>query len=77
MMRPLITELNAEEKYQDYFNNFFQDKGEFENYCSMKEKRILTTNYSRTDAQTLAQVTVMVKRSELKQKLINDQIIKK
>ena len=28
-MKPILTEVNAEEKYEDYFNAFFRDKGEF------------------------------------------------
>lgn len=76
VLRPLLMELNAKQKYEDYFNAFFADKGEFENYCSLKEKRVLSTNYSKTDAQTVAQVTVCVFRSQLKQKLIDDNIIK-
>ncbi len=76
VLRPLLMELNAKQKYEDYFNAFFADKGEFEKYCSLKEKRVLSSNYSKTDAQTIAQVTVCVYRSQLKQKLIDDNILK-
>ena len=75
-LRPLILERGAREKYEDYFNAFFADKGEFENYCSLKERRTMSSNFYRTDNQTVAQVNVCVFRSQLKKKLQEDGIIK-
>ena len=74
-MRALINEPNAEEKYEDYFNAFFADNGPWKKFVSMKDRRIMTSNYSRTDAQVLAQVTVTVFRADLKAKLQADGII--
>ena len=68
--------MNAEEKYEDYFAVFFADGGEFEQYVSMKERRVMSSNFSRTEAQTLAQVTACVNRAALKEKLIKDGILK-
>ena len=76
MLRPLLQELNAKQKYEAYFNAFFADGGEFEKYCSLKERRTNTTRYTKTDAQTLAQVTVCVDRARLKEKLKQDNILK-
>lgn len=79
-LHPLIDEVNAKTKYEDYFNAFLADKGEYENYtnfCSKNERRILSSKFARTDAQTVAQVTVCVDRKALKEKLIKDNIIKK
>ena len=76
VLRPLIYEVNARQKYEDYFNAFFADGGEYKNFCSMKEKRQLSTNYSKTDSQTTAQVTVCVWRAKLRDKLTADGIIK-
>lgn len=76
VLRPLLLEVNAKTKYEDYFNAFFARGGEFEKYCSMKEKRLFSTKYQKTDAQTQAQVTVCVYRSKLKEKLIQDNILK-
>lgn len=76
VLRPLLMEVNAKTKYEDYFNAFFTRDGEFEKYCSMKEKRLFSTKYQKTDAQTQAQVTVCVYRSKLKAKLIEDGILK-
>lgn len=30
-MRPLVTEANARERYEDYFNTFFADGGDYKN----------------------------------------------
>ena len=39
--KPVVFEVNAEEKYEDYFNVFFMDGGEYSRYISMKdEKRV-------------------------------------
>ncbi|MCM1034779.1 MAG: hypothetical protein NC038_05820 [Paludibacter sp.] len=75
-LRPLLTEVNAKEKYAEYFNVFFADNGAYKKYCSKKERRVLTSNFSRTDAQTMAEVTVCVFRSQLEKKLREDGILK-
>ncbi len=75
VLKPLLMEVNAKEKYEDYFNAFFARGGEFEKYCSMKEKRLFSTKYQKTNAQTQAQVTVCVYRTQLKAKLIEDGIL--
>ena len=74
-LKPLILDMNAETKYEEYLNSFFAENGEWQNYCNLRQRRILTSNFSRTDAQTLAQVSVTVFRSELRKKLIADGII--
>ncbi len=76
VLQPLLLEVNAKKKYESYFNAFFADKGEFENYCTMKERRLWSSHFQRTDAQVQAQVTVKVYRDKLKQKLIDDNILK-
>lgn len=75
-LKPLLFEVNAREKYETYFNTFFEDNGPWKEYCSLKEKRVLSSNYYRTDKQSLCQTTVCVYREQLRQCLINDKIIK-
>lgn len=75
-LKPLLLEVNAKEKYEDYFARFFVDGGEFEKYASMKERRVMSSRYARTDTQTVVQVTVCVDRLALKNKLIEDGILK-
>jgi hypothetical protein len=77
--KPLILEVNALEKYEDYFNKFFADGGEFRNYISLRDERIFD-KVSRDRKKARESVTngliLRVLRSELKQKLIADGIIK-
>ena len=77
--RPLVSEVNAQRKYEDYFNKFFADGGEFKKFISLKDEKILD-KISRDKQKARESVThglvVRVLRAELKQKLIADGIIK-
>lgn len=74
--KPLINEVNAQEKYEYYFNVFFKDKGEYLKYVSTEDTRTLTRKRSRRAEQVKYGYTVRVLRAELKQRLIDDGIIK-
>ncbi|MBQ8099943.1 MAG: hypothetical protein IJV55_02820 [Paludibacteraceae bacterium] len=74
-LRPLLFEVNAKQKYEDYFNAFFADRGAYEQYCSQKETRLGSNRYARTDAQSVVEATVCVYRSELRKRLQADGII--
>jgi hypothetical protein len=77
--KPLVFEVNAQEKYEDYFNKFFADGGEYRNFISLKDERIfdkIKRDKQRTAESVTHGVIVRVLRSELKQKLIQDGIIK-
>lgn len=79
--RPLVPEVNAETKYEDYFFRFFSDKkGDYKDFVSGKDERlddkIFRDRKGATNSVTYS-VVVRVLRSELKQKLIEDGIIKK
>jgi len=77
--KPLIFEVNAQDKYQDYFNIFFTDGGDYKNYVNVKDEKFMD-KISRDKKKTAESVThgivVRVLRSELKKKLIADGIIK-
>jgi hypothetical protein len=79
--KPLLMEINAEEKYESYFNRFFRDGGEYTHYISLKDERVPRHTYRTRDFrnkdQSTYSVVVRVKRSELEQKLIQDNILKK
>lgn len=75
-IKALVLEVNGRERHEDYFNAFFSDEKVWGKFVSMKDRRTMTSKYQRTDAQTLAQVTVLVYRAELKAKLQADGIIK-
>jgi hypothetical protein len=78
-VKPLLTEVNAKEKYEAYFNKFFADKGEFYKYISWKDERIghkfLREKKGATEGTTRS-VVVRVLRPQLKEKLIQDNILK-
>lgn len=78
--KPVVTEVNAQEKHEAYFNNFFSDKGEFKNYVSLKDERIgqkIARDRKGARQSVTHGVVVRVLRSELKMKMIEDGIIKK
>lgn len=74
--KPLIYEVNAEEKYENYFNRFFADGGIYKNFTSMTdEKRNSRIKRSNNSIETWG-VVVRVDRAALRQQLIDDGIIK-
>jgi hypothetical protein len=78
--KPLIFEVNAEEKYEDYFNAFFADGGEYKNYVSLRDERIgdkINRDRKKMTESVTNGLVVRILRAELKAKLIADNIIKK
>lgn len=75
-LKPLMLEVNARERYEDYFNAFFADGGAYREFTSLHDTRILTENWHNSKLQVLVQVSITVDRKGLKQKLIEDNIIK-
>lgn len=79
-VKPLLFEVNAQEKYEDYFNRFFADGGEYKNFISLRDERIFDKiNRDRKKARESVTngLIVRVLRPELKEKLIADGILKK
>lgn len=77
--RPIVSEVNARQKHENYFNNFFVDGGEYKNFISLKDERIFQKiNRDRKGARESIThgFAIRVLRSELKQKMIQDGIIK-
>jgi hypothetical protein len=77
---PVVAEVNAQMKYEDYFNKFFADGGEYLNFISLKDERIgqkLGRDSKRSEDEVVNSVVVRVLRSDLKKKMMNDGIIKK
>ena len=74
--RPIVTVANARERYQEYFDSFFMDKGEYTNYVSMKDRRIGSTVKILGSTQVKCCITVRVLCPQLKAKLKADGIIK-
>ncbi len=74
-MRPLVTEVNAQEKYEDYFNRFFMDNGEYRKYVSSEDEKNHSKEYQKNLVGAKYGVTVRVLRAELKARLKNDGIL--
>jgi hypothetical protein len=80
--KPILMEVNAEEKYEAYFNKFFRDEiGEYRYYITLADEKIhrmvKPKQVARNEDQSTYSIVVRVLRSELEQKLIQDNILKK
>lgn len=78
--RPVVAEVNAQQKYETYFNKFFADDGEYKNFVSLKDERIgqkISRDRKGASQSVTHGVVVRVLRAELKQKMIEDGILKK
>ena len=76
-LRPIVTEVNARERYQEYFDIFFMDGGEYLKYISMADRRTGSTKRKVKDSsQVMYCITVRVLIPELRQRLIQDGVLK-
>ena len=74
-LKPLCFDMNAREKYEDYWNGFFRDNGPWQKFTSYKERRAITTHYERDGRQMIETGTVTIDRAALKRRLQADGII--
>ena len=75
-MRPIMTEVNARERYQDYFDIFFMDRGEFLKYISMEDKRAGSTKVAKRNFRDVTVgVTVRVLGPQLRARLKADGLL--
>ena len=67
--KPVINEVNAQEKYEDYFNKFFADGGAYTKFINMKDETIKMGAKDRKSSTDGTQygVVVRVLRAQLKQ----------
>jgi len=75
-MRPLLNEANAKEKYEEYFNIFFADGGEYKKYVSMEDEKRRSKDKTKNKYYKNYTITVRVLRSELKTRLKQDNVLK-
>jgi hypothetical protein len=78
--RPVLPEVNARQKNEAYFNKFFSDNGEYTKYISLKDERIdskLSRDRQVARKSVTHGVVLNILRAELRQKMIEDGIIKK
>ena len=74
-MRPIMTEVNARQRYQDYFDIFFMDRGDYRKYISMEDKRAGSTRIKRNYRDVTVGVTVRVLVPQLKARLKEDGLL--
>ncbi|MBQ2993730.1 MAG: hypothetical protein IJE21_07520 [Alistipes sp.] len=77
LTRPLILEVNAEEKYAEWLSAFFADGGKYKDFVSMNDRKDHTNQKVKKDIQVGWSLTVRIKRAELKAYLEEEGIIKK
>lgn len=75
-LKPLLLEVNAKEKYQEYFNAFFADGGAYTEFISSKDKRNGSSTWVKNSNEVKCQTNVSVDVAALKARLIQDNIIK-
>lgn len=76
-LKPLVFEVNAKEKYESYFNDFFRDGGEYEKFLKMDATKMGSGVKAESKTRDSYAVVVRVLRANLERKLITDNIIKK
>lgn len=74
--KALLLEVNANEKYEDYFNAFFVDKGLYNQFVTTEDRRWRSDVKQSSDRFEKWGTTVRVLRSQLREKLIYDNILK-
>lgn len=77
--RPLLFEVNAEEKYRSYFASFFEKGGEYKNFVELYKNGNLNNNDrlktgKRNDRKKKG-IEIIVKRAELRRTLESAKII--
>ena len=75
IMRPIMTEVNARQRYQDYFDIFFMDRGEYRKYISMEDKRAGSTRTRRNYRDVTVGTTVRVLVPQLRARLKEDGLL--
>ena len=75
-MRPLVTEVNAKERYEGYFNLFFADNGPYKEYVSLKDTKYRSGGRSKDKLGYAYDLTIRVLRAQLKERLKADNVIK-
>lgn len=79
-VRPVLFEVNVQEKNKAYFNKFFADGGEYASFITGEDGSDLHISVLKGRKKAGDQVTygviIRVQRAKLKEKMITDQIIK-
>lgn len=77
MALPVVREVNARERYSDYFNRFFADGGEYKKFVKETSSSDKSRVTATTNARTNYGITVTVDRNKLEQQLMSDGVLAK
>jgi len=72
--KPLISEVNSRSKYENYFQKFFEDGGNYSSFILIKKSKNNTQEFKTHEGYTTG-ITLKIKVSDLKQQLFDDRII--
>ena len=73
----MVPEVNAQMKYESYFNKFFTDGGEYKKFVSSKDQREASSDKMGARESVTFGIVLRILRADLKQKLIADGILTK
>lgn len=74
--KAILLEVNAYEKYREYFDKFFKDGGDYLDYVSMEDRRPGSWQHFRQKGGITCSMVIRVKYSDLKTRLEEDGIRK-
>ena len=76
---PILIEINAQKKYEDYFFEFFEDGGKYTEFVTLQDERfkdkVKQRNKKNARNSVTISVVVRVLSNKLKKKLIEDGIL--
>lgn len=75
--KPLLFEVNAEEKHQEYFNRFFAKGGDYADFIKMDATKSGSGVKAESKTRDSYGLVVRVLRADLEKRLIEDQILVK
>ncbi len=75
LCQPIVTEVNARERYADYFDRFFADGGEYKNFVKETSGSDKSRTKSKSDGRENFGVTVTIDRPALLRQLRADNVI--
>lgn len=74
---PVVDEANARKKYEDYFDVFFANGGEYAKYVSMEKQQKSSMQRHKGDGIETSGIIVTVDRSALRKRFQEDNVIVK
>lgn len=75
-LKPIVAEVNAKDKYENYFNNFFTTGGDYLKFINGSSSKKWPTKVGQNGSpRVMYKTTFHILRSDLRKKLVEDHII--